>query len=348
MPSFADHPGRASALGGTLTASLERNPYVLVVGCPRSGTTLLQRMLDSHPRLAVANDTHFITRALQKMAHQGSDSVLCGNDIPFTGELVERVLTYHRFGRLGLSGSAVGEAAAKSRTYREFVSALYTQFGLLRDKPLAGEKTPDYVRCLPMLHALLPWVRTVHIIRDGRDVALSMTEWAKDGKGPAKLDRWQDEPTAVCALWWRWHVSAGRNDGRRLGPAAYCEVAYEDLVADSERELRRVATFLDLPFAPEMLAYHAVKTGSRPDRPGKRAALPPTLGLRDWRTQMREREVALFEALAGETLVELGYERAVETIPPATRALAQSYADWWQTCAVAPTTSRADGDVPSA
>ncbi len=64
-------------------------------GLPRSGTTLLQRMLDAHPELTVANDTHFITRAakreLRQTARPGLDQ-----------GLVERVLTYHRFHRMGL------------------------------------------------------------------------------------------------------------------------------------------------------------------------------------------------------------------------------------------------------
>ena len=47
----------------------QTNPYVFVLGCPRSGTTLLQRMLDNHPQLTVANDTHFITRAIKKTLH---------------------------------------------------------------------------------------------------------------------------------------------------------------------------------------------------------------------------------------------------------------------------------------
>ena len=51
-----------------------RSPYVFVIGCPRSGTTLLQRMLDSHPQLAVANDTHFIPRAIKHLSGATSSS----------------------------------------------------------------------------------------------------------------------------------------------------------------------------------------------------------------------------------------------------------------------------------
>ena len=171
---------------------MPQNPYFFVVGCPRSGTTLLQRMLDHHPQLAVANDTHFIPKGVEKM--------IGGNDPPLTPEHIEKVLGYRRFHRLGLSEAIVLKAAAKARTYGEFVSALYSEFGKLCGKQIAGEKTPDYVRHLPFLHALFPWVKTIHIIRDGRDVALSTLEWAREDKGPAGLpsggkNRWRFVPS---------------------------------------------------------------------------------------------------------------------------------------------------------
>ena len=196
--------------GGTTTSEInQRNPYLFVVGCPRSGTTLLQRMLDHHPQLAVANDTHFIPRALEEVLAQSASEVVDQIDPLLTGELVEWVLGYHRFPRLGLAEATVRRTAASSTTYRDFVSALYSEFGRLHGKPLAGEKTPDYVKRLPLLQALLPWVRTVHIIRDGRDVALSTLEWAREDKGPGKFALWREEPVAVCAFWWRWQVATG-------------------------------------------------------------------------------------------------------------------------------------------
>src|SRR5690606_2697464 len=87
-----------------------RNPALFVVGCPRSGTTLLQRMLDHHPQLAVANDTHFVPRCLEKHAPQAIELAVTGDDISLTSELVEEVRTYHRFPRLGIGATAVDQA----------------------------------------------------------------------------------------------------------------------------------------------------------------------------------------------------------------------------------------------
>jgi sulfotransferase family protein len=300
---------------------MSENPYLFIVGCPRSGTTLLQRMLDHHPLLAVANDTHFITRAIKGLSN--------GSDLPLTSALIQRVCSYHRFSRLGLSETAVSRAAEKSATYREFVSALYGEYGKLHGKVLAGEKTPDFVRYLAVLHALFPRVRTVHIIRDGRDVALSALQWARADKGPGKLRLWREEPVAVCALWWEWQVRSGQTSGVDLGPQRYHEMKYEFLVGDPEQTLRAATDFLELPFAPEMLAYHKGKVRYSAGLSAKKAWLPPTQGLRDWRSQMSARNLQLFEALAGDLLSTLGYERAFNTISPEiTKVAAQCRSSW--------------------
>src|SRR5262245_43403593 len=167
---------------------MNRNPFLFVVGCPRSGTTLLQRMLDSHPQLAVANDTHFIPKVVQEFP----DEI----DPPLTEELVNRVREYHRFPRLELPEGAVERAATTARVFSEFVGGLYSEFAQARAKPFGGEKTPDYVRHLPRLRALFPRAKIIHIIRDGRDVALSTLEWANREKGPGRFDLWKTEPVA--------------------------------------------------------------------------------------------------------------------------------------------------------
>jgi len=303
------------------TTSFNQNPYVFVVGCPRSGTTLLQRMLDHHPQLAVANDSHFIPRAIGDITDK--------TDPPLTPELVERVRCYRRFTRLGLSDVIVFEAAERAQTYSEFVSALYSEYGRLHGKPLAGEKTPDYVRYLSLLHALFPWVRSIHIIRDGRDVALSTLEWAREDKGPGRFELWREEPVVVCALWWCWQVITGMEDGKALGPDRYREIKYEDLIARPDEILRGITVFLELPYCREMLDYHLGKISYEPGLSAKKAWLPPTPGLRDWRTQMTERDVELFEAIAGDFLFALGYERRVNTISPGITAVAKRCQMWW-------------------
>lgn len=292
----------------------EAGPLLFLVGCPRSGTTLLQRMLDAHPLLTVANDTHFIPRALEKTSPDLVARVQTNGDVLLTPQLYEAVQSYHRFGRLGLSEQDVANACDGASSYRQFVARLYHRLADRNGKPHSGEKTPDYVRRMPLLHALFPRARFVHIIRDGRDTALSIRNWAEDRKGPAKLALWETEPLATAALWWRWLVATGCADGQTLGPQRYLEIRYETLVADAPATLEQICRFLELPFADEMLAFNDGRARSEPGLSAKSAWLPPTPGLRDWRMQMSDDEQALCQQLVGDLLDTLKYPAS--EVPP--------------------------------
>src|SRR5260370_8703583 len=93
--------------------SSARNPFLLIVGCTRSGTTLLQRMLNNHPQLAVVNDSHFAIQVIRRL--KGTIDPL------LTPELVERAPTYPRFPSLGLSDEPANQATLKSVTYSKFL-----------------------------------------------------------------------------------------------------------------------------------------------------------------------------------------------------------------------------------
>jgi len=305
-------------------SSLTRNPFVFVVGCPRSGTTLLQRMLDNHPQLAVAYDTLFIPAAVR------------GNKLknpPVTPELVERVRTFKRFSRFGLGAETLDQLAPEASDYAHLVSLLYDAFARLHGKPLGGEKSPGYVRHMPMLQALFPEARFVHLVRDGRDVALSLLDWGKgknSPKGPARKYRlWAHSPLGVCALWWVRKAGQGRLDAQRLPSGRLLEVRYEALVADPAPELRKIAAFLGLDYTDDMVNFHVGKTRETPGLSAKTAWLPATGGIRDWRRSMPDRDVELFEALAGDLLSGFGYERRFPEIGKATASLARELRLAW-------------------
>lgn len=300
-----------------------KNPYVFVVGCPRSGTTLLQRMLDSHPELTVANDTHFITRAAKRVLRADSNPLL-------TPDLVKAVANYRRTYRLGLDDTAIQEASRNCDTYAEFVSRLYDERGSRQGKPLSGEKTPDYCRQMPVLHALFPDARFVHIIRDGRNTTLSTLSWASEAKGPGKWRLWKDDPVATCALWWRWQAGTGQRDGRTLGKDLYLQLRYEDLVTSSEGELRTIARFLHLPYSEKMVNYHAGRTRNEPGLSAKSAWLPPVQGLRDWRREMSEEDIGVFEGIAGDLLRENGYECLERSPTKTVSRRIHKCLQWWE------------------
>ena len=305
------------------TESVTANPFVFVVGCPRSGTTLLQRMLDNHPDLAVANDTHFITRAAKKSLRKHSNP-------PLTDELVQDVSSYRRFHRMGLDDGDINAAATGCKDYSHFVSRLYTLRGAKFGKSLSGEKTPDYCRQIPALNRLFPAAKFVHIIRDGRDTAMSAINWANKSKGPGKWKMWTEDPVGCSALWWRWQVGAGMREGRKLSGRLYHEVKYEKLVADAPKLLRAAAEFLQIPYSDNMGNYFKGKTRNNPKLSAKSAWLPPTSGLRNWRIQMKREDIAVFEAVAGELLEQLGYELSREAMSQTAATRVKQCLAWWK------------------
>jgi Sulfotransferase family len=244
--------------------------FPFVVGCSRSGTTLLRAMLDAHPQLAVPPESHFAlatdVRRLRRALRRERWFALWDLEAP------------------DLRGLNVADA----------VRALFAAYAGKQGKPRYADKTPHYVSHLPELAGRFPEARFVHVIRDGRDVALSLREvpWGPDGVEEA-------------AMHWRRRVLEGRAAG--LGPDRYRELRYEALVAGPEDELRSLAAWLDLPYDDAMLRYaERPLVVPYPEHHG-RLRQPPTPGVRDWRREMPPADVARFEAVAGDALEALGY-----------------------------------------
>jgi hypothetical protein len=281
------------------------NPYVFLVGCPRSGTTLLQRLVDAHPSIAALNETLWIPGYYERREGLTPEGLV-------TPALVRKLLEHRRFERMGIERAELDQLIGSNgkTSYAEFVSALFDRYARARAKPLVADKSPAYVRSIPILHHLWPFAKFVHLIRDGRDVALSFMSWAKADRIGGSMATWQDDRVTTVALWWERNVRLGREDGSPLGRDRYYELRYEALASATAQECEALCGFLDLPYERTMIRFHEGKTKRDPGLPSKRAWLPPTPGLRDWRTEMGPPEVERFEAAAGSLLDELGYERA--------------------------------------
>jgi hypothetical protein len=189
--------------------------------------------------------------------------------------------------------------------FSDGIGAAYAAYAEEHGKRWWGDKTPRYLTHINLLADLFPMARFVHVIRDGRDVALSEVDLHRLHRRAASI-----------AFMWRRKLRAGRAAANAVGER-YTELRYEDLLSEPERELRRICRFLGFGFEPAMLVHdpEAIREGLRKMPASARAQhqhllLPPTNGLRDWRTQMSQREIAEFEAIAGKVLMESGYPLA--------------------------------------
>jgi len=197
----------------------------------------------------------------------------------------------------------------RDRTPRAATEAIFAMVTERAGKSRWADKTPIQVEEIPTIAGVFPGARFLHIIRDGRDVALSFMERPF---GPR--DVWD-----AGRLWDRL-VRAGVRAGAELDAERYREVRYERLVASPEETLAELCRFVDLDPRPEMLRFFErggsdLTASERENHPN--VSRPLTTGLRDWRTEMAPGDVEAFEAVAGPLLSELGYERRFPNRSPA-------------------------------
>ena len=285
-------------------------PFPFFVGTNGSGTTLHRAIFDSHPDLSIPGEARFVAKLADRYREKGYD----------TEQFLKDLGKDDRFENWGLDADEIEMAlnAPPAGDYSEAVRRVYGLYAGQRGKARYGDKTQSNIHHLALLARVFPEAKFVHAVRDGRDVALAHTDGTKI------------EQVAVS---WKRRVTAGREAGESLGPDRYIESRFEELIDDTEGSIRRLCVFLDLPFDPQMLTYYEragdiVSTTAVPDR-HKDIFLPPTKGLRDWRLELSDDQVARFEALAGNLLTDLGYERKFEKVPMSARnaALRQVVAD---------------------
>lgn len=261
-----------------------------IVGSARSGTTFLRLTMNAHPQVAVPPESRFITEL-----HEGRDEV----DVD---EFLDRLAQHKRFAAWELPiGSVREKLSGRTRVgYAEAISAAYLAYAEAQGKQRWGDKTPRYVENIPELASLFPEARFIHLIRDGRDVALSYADVPFGPKNVAK-----------AAELWANRVARGIRDGRELERGRYIEIMYSDLVEDNEGEIKDICSFLALDFDPAMLDPEKTKKGAlaRAERFNPHVKEQPIRRVRSWKTDMPPEHIEIFEAIAGDVLSELGFER---------------------------------------
>jgi hypothetical protein len=307
------------------------NPYLFIVGCPRSGTTLLQRLVDAHPNVAVTPETHWIPRWFDQRPRKGITP-----DGLATKKFLRKLISHPRFLELGINPGVVRKMIKGNlqAPYDRLVCSLYDLYGQRRGKPIVGDKTPGYARDLPTLHLLWPAARFVHLIRDGRDVCLSILNWERARSwtaddGAARFRTWSLDPVGTAALWWEWHVRLAREAVEQFGSEFYFELRYEFLVAHATGQCQALCEFLGVPYDDQMVQSYQARATTGLDQDPKHPWIPITPGLRDWETQMSPEDVERFEAFAGAMLDELGYRRAVPCPRPEELEHAKQARDWF-------------------
>ena len=257
---------------------------------------MLRVMFEQHPDMAIPPESYFpvsFWRRRDRYAGVGG-----GIDMAV---LATDLLRHDRFRAWRVDPELVrGELTGTAPDFAEAIRRVYALYASSHGKRRYGDKTPPFLMHMRMLAEQFPEARFIHLVRDGRDVVLSL----------------RDQPFAPssftgAAEYWAGRVERARQAGERLGPGRYRELRYEDLVADPERRLRGLCEFVELEFRPEMLSYEDVSNIPLTDKMKRSGVIrPPGASGRSWRTQMAKRQLAVVEAVAGEQLTAFGYEVA--------------------------------------
>ncbi len=266
-------------------------------------------MLDRHPALAIPSESYFVPQLWDRHGER-----------PARDAFLEDVGRLARIREWGVTPAAVAEQLPAEPAFPDAIGAVYRTYADLRGKPRYGDKTPAYMQRLDVLERAFPDALYVHLVRDGRDAALSFLAM----KRRPRFNWARPRGLLSFAAQWRRELEAARRFGARLGSGRYRELRYEDLVADPERELRAVCDFLGLAFEPALLEYHRdVDASSLLDHP--LLSQPPGAGRSDWRAQLEAAQQARFEAVAGPLLDAYRYERRFPS--PSAGALARAAAE---------------------
>jgi hypothetical protein len=273
-----------------------------IVGCPRSGTTIMKNLLRAHPNLTIARESHFIPQYYKAYGDPATDKE--------AERLAARILDSRFIRELGVALTPAD--FRHCRSYRAVVSLLFDSYADTQGKSRWGEKTPQNVTEIPVLAEIFPGAQFIHIIRDGRDVAMS---WLKLPYEPRNL--------YTAATMWRDRVSAGRRSGAALPQSQYLEVRFEHLLNDAPATMRSVCEFLGEPYdeavltpdpgpnrAEAQISHDHIVSGNH----GK------------WKRSMKRRDLALFEGIASDLLSDLGYE-----VTGAARRVSGAEAALWKT-----------------
>jgi hypothetical protein len=282
-----------------LTARLESVELNLffIVGCGRSGTTLLQYILMSHPDVAIPPETNF---AAKYPAHT-----------PGLRDLT-RQANFHRALDIVIDDQQRKSVAFDSARFRELASAApRTWDGLFlaeltahadhEGRPRVGEKSPAHTPLVGRLSESFPHAKFIHLIRDPRAAMLSRirVKFTAGALG-AEIPRWREA------------ADLHRDHAQRLGPSRYLLLRYEDLVTNLEANVKTICDFLGLDMRPEILNPHdhEVKGFNPLSKEWMENARKPvfTSSVNKWRTELTPTQIALIEHALRDEMARMGYE----------------------------------------
>jgi hypothetical protein len=271
---------------------------VFVLGSPRSGTTLLYHMILSAGNFAIYRTESNVFNLLGPRF--GDLSVRRNREA-----LMKIWLGSKLFTRSGLDAGEIEKKVLEGcRSSGDFLRIVMQEIANKQGVERWADCTPDHLLYLPEIRKEMPEALVIHILRDGRDVALSLDKqhWIR----PFPWDK--SKGVLVSGLYWQWIVNRGREHGRMWG-ADYKEIHFEDLIQNPRPVLAQLSQFIDHDLDYDRIRKVGIGSVSDPN-----TSFQPESGGQDfnpverWRKAFSADQLAACESLMGDTLVSLGYK----------------------------------------
>lgn len=321
-------------LDGKVPARMERKTRFFVVGEMRSGTSWLARMLDTHPEVFCKGEGSFFGRdqAEEEIpVYKAPTPSLYNALLNCDGVRIWHSFTWNAWGK--------GDEEEDLRNMtRLVVDYFMDKNSAASGKRIVGDKSPLHTDHVDEIHGFYPEAKVIHILRDGRDVALSLMHhfWrlSKDQGGifdldPEELEKrdayladkegfvesgnsiFTEERLRQMAVRWSRRVTKASRDGRRFGPSFF-QIRYEDLLAKPEENLKAMFELLGARSDDEVVRRCVER--NRFEKLARRSAGQEDSAsffrkgvVGNWRSVFTERDREIYEEVAGETLREMEY-----------------------------------------
>lgn len=265
----------------------KKTPPFFIVGCGRSGTTLLRTMLNHHSSIAVPLESICILDYLRaaQTANQRTLKLLFAREPEFRG--------------WGLDLSV--KEFDNCKNIKEMVNRVHLLYAKKHKKNIWGNKTPRFIRYGHLIKQIWPDAQFIHVIRDPRATASSLAKSRIHCSNPYfGAKRWLRDTHAGLQL-------------KQQYPNDVLEIRYEDLVARPETTLKHVCAFLQIPYQPTLLAYHKMGTkeyrSTHKNIHHKLSESPDKKRITAWKKNLSREEVELVEYLCKDLMETVGYGR---------------------------------------
>lgn len=281
-------------------------PFFFILGSARSGTTLLQQMLDSDPHVMVPIESKLIMHLKAYYQHEKE-----WNDNKIDQLLDDLYKERHFKQYWQLDRDTLRKALLainkKEMNFANICRTIYLTFHSIHPKEkiqLIGDKNPVYALFVPELMEIFPEAKFIHLVRDPRPVALS------------SVAAFQDKDIYYYAAAWK-KVNAEIGHAKSMYPAKFYLVKYEELISDTERVMRGVCDFLGIEFSKRMFDFHlrtneaySGKDIEGFDRFHSGILKPVSGGSADaWKNKLNKQEIDLINGLTAPLAQTYGYAK---------------------------------------